>query len=83
MGIDLTVTSKGQVTLRREVLEHLGIRPGDRITIELLPAGGVQVRAKPRQPVSTIFGRLKREGERPLTIEEIREITEAGWAGEE
>jgi bifunctional DNA-binding transcriptional regulator/antitoxin component of YhaV-PrlF toxin-antitoxin module len=26
----LTVTAKGQVTLRKDVLEHLGVHPGER-----------------------------------------------------
>ena len=29
MPITLTGTAKGQITLRKEVLEHLGARPGD------------------------------------------------------
>ena len=29
----LTVTAKGQVTLRKDVLEHLGVRPGDNVAL--------------------------------------------------
>ncbi|HJU20352.1 MAG TPA: AbrB/MazE/SpoVT family DNA-binding domain-containing protein [Stellaceae bacterium] len=83
MGITLTVTAKGQVTLRKEVLEHLGVRPGDRLEIELLPAGRVQARAKPRRPVSTIFGIMKRPGDRAMAIEDINEASAAAWAGGE
>lgn len=82
MGIELTVTSKGQVTLRKEVLTHLGVAPGDRLRVDLLPSGAVQVRAAPKQAISEIFGLLERpEGPR-LTIEEIDEVARAGWAGE-
>ena len=35
----LTVTSRGQVTLRKEALQHLGIRPGDKIELALMPGG--------------------------------------------
>lgn len=28
----LTVTAKGQVTLRKDLLEHLGVHPGEKIT---------------------------------------------------
>jgi antitoxin PrlF len=45
MQATLTVTAKGQVTLRREVLEHLGVVPGDKIIIDLLPSGRAEVRA--------------------------------------
>jgi len=80
--ITLTVTSKGQVTFRKEVLEHLGVRPGDRLEIELLPAGRIQARAEPGRPVSSIFGMMKRPGERAMTIDEINDASAAGWAGE-
>jgi hypothetical protein len=33
----LTVTARGQVTFRKEVLQHLGIGPGDKIELDLLP----------------------------------------------
>ena len=35
----LTVTARGQVTFRKEVLQHLGITPGDKIALDLLPDG--------------------------------------------
>ena len=28
MATELSITAKGQVTLKRAVLEHLGVRPG-------------------------------------------------------
>jgi AbrB family looped-hinge helix DNA binding protein len=40
----LTVTAKGQVTLRKDVLAHLGIHPGDKITVEKLPGGRLEVK---------------------------------------
>lgn len=33
----LTVTARGQLTLRKEVLQHLGVKPGDKIELDLLP----------------------------------------------
>jgi bifunctional DNA-binding transcriptional regulator/antitoxin component of YhaV-PrlF toxin-antitoxin module len=33
MMIFLTVTAKGQVTLRKELLAHLGVRPGQRLDV--------------------------------------------------
>ena len=35
----LTVTAKGQVTLRRDLPQHLGIKPGERVDFEKLPGG--------------------------------------------
>jgi AbrB family looped-hinge helix DNA binding protein len=82
MPVTVTVTAKGQVTLRKEVLEHMGAKPGDRLEVELLPAGRIEARTKGRLAASSVFGMLKRPGERARTIDEITEAAEAGWAGE-
>jgi len=37
----LTVTTRGQVTFRKKVMEHLGVKPGGKIEIDLLPDGRV------------------------------------------
>ncbi len=78
----LTVTAKGQVTLRKDLLQHLGIGPGDKIAIEKLPDGRVEVKAaQPVKAISDVFGLLKRAGEPCLSIEEMSAIAEEGWAG--
>jgi bifunctional DNA-binding transcriptional regulator/antitoxin component of YhaV-PrlF toxin-antitoxin module len=41
----LSVTSRGQVTFRKDVLKHLGIQPGGKIKLELLPDGRAELRA--------------------------------------
>lgn len=41
----LTVTARGQVTFRKDVLRHLGIQAGDRIRLDLLPDGRAELRA--------------------------------------
>lgn len=79
----LTITAKGQVTLRRELLRHLGVGPGGKVDVALLPGGRIQVSAvKPKGKISDFFGMLEREGQRTLSIEEMNEIIEQGWAGE-
>ena len=40
MGL-LTVTAKGQVTLRQELLRHLGVKPGEQIEVSALPGGRI------------------------------------------
>ena len=83
MAIALTVTTKGQVTLRKEVLQHLGVRPGDKLSVDLLNEHRVQLQPKRGKPVSTIFGMLERSNMERLSIEEIGEASAAGWAGED
>ena len=41
----LTVTAKGQVTLRKDLLDHLGVHPGEKITVDKLPDGRIEVKA--------------------------------------
>jgi AbrB family looped-hinge helix DNA binding protein len=78
----LTVTTKGQVTLRKEVLTHLGVQPGDKISLEKLPNGRIVVKAaRPVGTISDIFGILKRENGPVLSIDEINQSAADGWAG--
>ncbi|MCY4221223.1 MAG: AbrB/MazE/SpoVT family DNA-binding domain-containing protein [Thiotrichales bacterium] len=82
MAITLTVTSKGQITLRKEVLSHLGVRPGDKLDIDLLADGRMQLRPKRGTSAAAVFGMLVKP-QRSLSVEEISEIAASGWAGEE
>ena len=78
----LTVTAKGQVTLRRDVLEHLGVHPGEKITVNKLPNGRIEVTAaRPTGRIADAFGILKRQGRSSLSIEEMNKIAARGWAG--
>jgi bifunctional DNA-binding transcriptional regulator/antitoxin component of YhaV-PrlF toxin-antitoxin module len=80
--LTLTVTSKGQVTLRRDILEHMGVQAGDRIAVEKLPDGRVEVRADPRHAsIADVFGMLRRPGRKPVSIEEMNRVIAEGWAG--
>lgn len=79
MTSTLTVTAKGQVTLRRELLGHLGVRPGDRIVVDLLPSGRAELRAA-SSDLSEFFGCLPGRG-KPVSIEEMNRAIEDGWAG--
>ncbi|QSR84700.1 AbrB/MazE/SpoVT family DNA-binding domain-containing protein [Methylacidimicrobium sp. B4] len=80
----LTVTVKGQVTLKRDLLQHLGIEPGERLEVEKLPGGELRIRAaRPRGTIDGFFHSLdgKVRLKKPLTIEEMNDIAAAGWAG--
>jgi bifunctional DNA-binding transcriptional regulator/antitoxin component of YhaV-PrlF toxin-antitoxin module len=78
----LTVTAKGQVTLRQDLLKHLGVQPGDKITVDKLPDGRIEVRAaRPNGQISDAFNVLKRKDAPILSIEDMNKITTRGWAG--
>lgn len=77
----LTITAKGQVTLRKEVLRDLGVAPGDKIKLDRLEDGSYRLLPARKGDISRIFGMLKRPGQPCLTIEEINEAIADGWAG--
>jgi hypothetical protein len=78
------VTAKGQVTLKRDLLQHLGVKPGERIDFDKLPGGELRLRpARPTGAIQAFFGVLdgKVRLEKPLSIEDMNRIAAAGWAG--
>ena len=79
----LTVTAKGQVTLRKDLLDHLGVQPGEKIIVDKLPDGRVEVKAaRPAGKISDVFGLLKtKRKSRVLSIEDMNRIIARGWAG--
>jgi len=79
----LTVTMKGQVTLKRELLQHLGVKPGERVELEKLPGGVLRVKApQPAGTIDDVIGMFAGKSKKPLTIEEMNRLAAAGWAGE-
>ena len=83
MKATLKITSKGQVTLRRELLDELGVRPGDRIVVEPVAPGRVEIGGAERSGgLAAFVGCLKQAGGPALSIEDIHKGRE-GWAGEQ
>lgn len=81
----LAVTAKGQVTLKRDLLQHLGVKPGERIDFDKLPGGELRVRAaRPTGSIDDFLNSLsgKVRQKEPLTIEDMNRIAAAGWSGE-
>ena len=78
----LTVTARGQVTFRKDVLQHLGIKPGAKIELELLPDGRGMLRAaRPTGTIRDFVGLLAGRTRKVATIEEINAASAQAWAG--
>jgi bifunctional DNA-binding transcriptional regulator/antitoxin component of YhaV-PrlF toxin-antitoxin module len=78
----LTVTAKGQITLKQEFLRHLKVVPGQKVEVEKLPDGRLVVRpAMRRGSIDRFIGGLERKGGPKLTLSQIKKITENAWAG--
>jgi len=79
----LTITAKGQVTFRKEILQHLGLKAGEKIELDLIPGGKVIIQAlKPTGGMSDFIGCLANKTNKVLTIEEINEATQKAWSKE-
>ena len=77
----LTVTSRGQVTFRKEVLQHLGIKPGEKLELDLLPDGrGLLKAARPNGTIDGFVGLLAGKTSKVASIEEIDEAVAEAWA---
>jgi bifunctional DNA-binding transcriptional regulator/antitoxin component of YhaV-PrlF toxin-antitoxin module len=71
----VSTTSRGQVTLRKEIFQHVGVKPGEKLEIDLLPGGEFRGRAvRKKGSINDLAGFLKDKsnGVR-LTIEEMDE----------
>jgi bifunctional DNA-binding transcriptional regulator/antitoxin component of YhaV-PrlF toxin-antitoxin module len=78
----LTVTAKGQITLKQDLLRHLNVSPGQRVTVEKLPDGRLEVRpAAPKHSIKAFSGMLAKKGTPRYTIAQIKKFTEEAWAG--
>jgi bifunctional DNA-binding transcriptional regulator/antitoxin component of YhaV-PrlF toxin-antitoxin module len=83
LTITLNVTSRGQVTFRKDVLQHLGIRPGERIELNKLPDGRVSLRAmRPSGKIDSFLGLLAGKTRKVATLDEINDAAASGWAGQ-
>ncbi|MEN9864620.1 MAG: hypothetical protein RL748_210 [Pseudomonadota bacterium] len=76
----LTVTAKGQITLRQELLKHLGIGPGQKLEVEMLPDGRIIAKAASSGSLEDFFGCLAQPAGPVLSIDEINQIAADGWA---
>ncbi len=76
------MTRKSQVTLLKELLAHLGIQPGQRIDVELLPGGRLELHAE--QATGTIggfIGLLADRSSHRASLDELNGAAASGWAG--
>ncbi len=75
----LTITSKGQVTLRRELLQHLRVRAGEQIEAFKLANGVLALQVKSQQDWSDFIGCLP-SPPKALSLEEMNAVIEGAWA---
>lgn len=76
-----TVTSKGQITIPKEIRDEMGLKPGDRVDFVKDRTGRISLKA-----INTDFrslrGIIKSPLNRPITLEEMDEAIARGALGE-
>lgn len=79
---ELTVTSKGQITIKKALLDGLGVRPGDKLHVDVRPDGGLVIPpARRARTFADLAGSMVPPTGVSLTIDEINDaIAEAGAA---
>ncbi len=75
-----TITTKGQITIPKEVRDRLRLKAGSRVNFVFGRNGSVTIK-----PVNTdirsLKGMIKSPFDHPVTIEEMNEAIRRGYAG--
>lgn len=74
-----TVTSKGQITVPKEIRDHLGVQAGDRLSFQIGSGGEVIVEPE-TVDVRSLRGMLKRRG-RKVSLQDMELAIRRGAAG--
>jgi antitoxin PrlF len=73
-----TLTSKGQITIPKDVRDRLGLREGGRIAFHFDEQGRVILQPAEHDPLGNLVGLLRhRAKERPATVEQMDETIRA------
>ena len=76
----LTLTTKGQITLRRELLQHLGAVPGEKLAVSKLADGVLALHVKKADGLDGFIGCLP-SPPKALSIEDMNAVIADAWAG--
>ncbi len=77
MGVEVTITTEGQLRLDQSILDHLGVQPGGRLEVILKPDGRVELHGAATRPVlADLRGVLARKNATPLSLEDMQRAIE-------
>jgi antitoxin PrlF len=74
-----TLTSKGQITLPKQVREKLGLQTGSRVDFVIEPSGRVILKPLNRD-FRSLKGIVKSKRKHPVTIEEMNDAIARGYS---
>jgi AbrB family looped-hinge helix DNA binding protein len=70
------ITSKGQITIPKDIRDHLRVKSGDSVKIFAHPNGTAVI--LPVRPITALKGILKSPWKRPVTLKEMDEAIAEG-----
>jgi antitoxin PrlF len=77
--VESAITVKGQATIPKEIREHLGLKPGDRLKFFLHPDGTVVL--LPKLSARSLRGMVRSRRRRSVTIEQMTRAAAEGASG--
>lgn len=77
-----TMTSKGQITIPKEMREDLGLIAGSKVMFIRLDNGQYRILPRTRR-AQDLVGILHIPGQATITIEEMNRAIAEGWSGRE
>jgi bifunctional DNA-binding transcriptional regulator/antitoxin component of YhaV-PrlF toxin-antitoxin module len=83
MPVVMTLTAKGQFTFNKSLMQHLGVRAGEQISIVKLPNGKVEIAArKERLSTKELFASLgkRMKSDKTFSLAQIQKAIEQGYA---
>jgi antitoxin PrlF len=75
-----TLTSKGQITLPKQVREQLRLQTGSRIDFVIEPSGRIVLKAL-NADFRSLKGIVRSRRRRPVFVEEMNESIAKGYSG--
>jgi antitoxin component of MazEF toxin-antitoxin module len=81
--MDITLSGRGQFTLNKGLMEHLGVKPGDQVSINKMPDGKLEISAKNDKwtvdEAKAYFREIFKDNKIHATIDEMNAAIAAGY----
>ncbi len=81
--MEMTVTGKGQFTLNKGLMEHLGIKPGDKVSVTRTPEGLNVTALKNKSSIDDVLRDIDNivgDRDMPSSIDDINHAIVEGYA---
>jgi antitoxin PrlF len=75
-----TLSSKGQITIPKEIRDHLKLRTGNRLEFRIARDGHVVMQPRCRD-VRELKGIVRSPRRKPVSVEEMNDAIAQGFAG--